>query len=549
MAGPKSEYRRISDRSASSDGGGNVSLRRYLDASQDKRSLREDWTDARTSRNEVRSVAAEQVAPHARIEEPFHKTTQVPQPDARELADIAERKNTGTAINDGPLVVDLQFVFSAAWKRRTIILAGAVVCGLLGGAMTTLLSKNYSAAVTLYFDPQKLAVELVDGDRSTSPEVLNATIDSQTRIITSYSVLENVAKNLKLTSDPEFVGKPSGNATADMNAVVSNLQKHVEVARQDSTYIFQVKVKANTPDKSADIANAVVAAYLTDTRLNAESSYGSVNAGLVGRLTDLRQAVIAAEAEVRDFTSKNDLYAVGGDQIADKRLQSLDDLLVTAQHKTISAKAQLDTVSKLGVDNVLIADGGGDNGSSRTIADLRNQYASLSANVSSLTERLGPRHPQLQSAKASLEDVKRQIRSELERMVVAARNAYQSAQNEEADLVKEMNVQKASQATNSTALIELSELERKAKAARDIYEAVLKRSEETSAQKSLYESNVRIVAQAIPSQVPDGPSRKALLIAGVFGGGVLGLGLGVVAAVAYALYARIKGRSSAIGTR
>lgn len=541
MAGPKSEYRRMSDRSAPLDGGMNVSLRRYLDASKEQTPSREAWPDVSESSIEIGSEAGEQAAPQRRSERSVRTPPQ--QSDARGSTAIDGRSDVGTVVDDGPLVVDLQFVFSSAWKRRKTILAGAVVCGLLGGAMTTLLSKNYSAAVTLYFDPQKLAVELVDGDRSTSPEVLNATIDSQTRIITSYAVLENVAKNLKLTADPEFVGRPSGNATADMNTVVSNLQKHVEVSRQDSTYIFQVKVKANAPEKSADIANAVVAAYLTDSRLNAESSYGSVNAGLVGRLTDLRQAVIAAEAEVRDFTSKNDLYAVGGDQIADKRLQSLDDLLVTAQHKTISAKAQLDTVSKLGIDNVLIADGGSDNGSSRTISDLRNQYANLSANVSSLTERLGPRHPQLQSAKASLEDVKRQIQLELERMVVVARNAYQSAQNEEADLVKEMNVQKASQATNSTALIELSELERKAKAARDIYEAVLKRSEETSAQKSLYESNVRIVAQAIPSPVPDGPGRKALLIAGIFGGAVLGFGLGIMAAVAYALYVRIGRRS------
>lgn len=544
MAGPKSEYRHMSDRSAPSDGGMNVSLRRYLNASRDKTPLQEPWRDAGTNRDDIEGVTEERAVPPAQSEAAVHRISLQSHSDIEGSSFIAKRPDVGTDVDDGPLVVDLQFVFSSAWKRRKAILAGAVVCGLLGGAMTTLLSKNYSAAVTLYFDPQKLAVELVDGDRSTSPEVLNATIDSQTRIITSYSVLENVAKNLKLTADPEFVGKPSGNVTADMNTVVSNLQRHVEVSRQDNTYIFQVKVKANTPEKSADIANAVVAAYLTDTRLNAESSYGSVNAGLVGRLTDLRQAVIAAEAEVRDFTSKNDLYAVGGDQIADKRLQSLDDLLVTAQHKTIAAKAQLDTVSKLDIDNVLIADSGGDSGGSRTIADLRNQYANLSANVSSLTERLGPRHPQLQSAKASLEDVKRQIRAELERMAVAARNAYQSAQREEADLVKEMNVQKASQATNSTALIELSELERKAKAARDIYEAVLKRSEETSAQKSLYESNVRIVAQAIPSQMPDGPSRKALLIAGVFGGGVLGLGLGIMAAVAYALYVRIGRRSA-----
>ncbi len=542
MAGPRTEYRHMIDRSAHSDGGVNVSLRRYLATPGEKAQSAETRPDMRRSAEGSGRIAKERAGFQVRDDAAARKAPKAPS-NAHGPRMTAGFVEPDTAVETGPLVVDLQFVLAAAWKRRNAILAGAVVCGLVGGAMTTLVSKNYSAAVTLYFDPQKLAIELVDGEKSTSPEVLNATIDSQTRIITSSTVLENVAKNLKLATDPEFVGRPSGDAAADMNTVVANLQKHVEVSRQEGTYIFQIKVKTNAPGKSAEIANALVAAYLNDTRLNAENSYGSVNAGLVSRLTDLRQAVIAAEAEVRDYTSKNDLYAVGGDLIADKRLQSLDDLLVSAQHKSITAKAQLDTVSKLDINNVLIGDTGSETGSSRTLADLRNQYASLSANVSSLTERLGPRHPQLQAAKASLEDVKRQIRSELERMVVAARNAYQSAQKEEADLVKEMNVQKASQATNSSALIELSELERKAKAARDIYEAVLKRSEETSAQKSLYESNVRIVAQAVPPQAPDGPSRKALLIAGVFGGGVLGFGLGVMAAVAYALYVRIRRRS------
>ncbi|MFN3320623.1 MAG: GumC family protein [Allorhizobium sp.] len=431
-----------------------------------------------------------------------------------------------------PPVIDLKFVALAAWRYRTAVLAGAVVCALLGGAMTTLLSKKYSATATLYFDPQKLAVELVENDRATSPEVLNATIDSQTQIITSRTVLETVAANLKLTTDPEFLGRASDNAASDLNRVISALQKQILVSRQEGTFIFQVKVTTGEAEKSAAIANSLVAAYLKDSRVNAEDSFGSVNTSLVNQLTALSKAVIAAEAEVRAFTAQNDLFAVGGDQIADKRLQSLDDLLVAAQQKIIEAKAQLDTVSRLDINDVLV----GDAAASRTLGDLRNQYASLSANVSSLTERLGPRHPQLQSAKASLSDIERQIRLELERMVVAARSAYESAQKEEADLLKELNVQKASQTTNSTALIELSELERKAKAARDVYEAVLKRSEETAAEMSLYSSNVRVVAEAFPAQAPDGPGRKVLLIAGTFGGGLFGLGLGIVLAAGFALY-------------
>jgi uncharacterized protein involved in exopolysaccharide biosynthesis len=129
-------------------------------------------------------------------------------------------------------------------------------------------------------------------------------------------------------------------------------------------------------------------------------------------------------------------------------------------------------------------------------------------------------------------------------MVVAARSAYESAQKEEADLLKELNVQKASQATNSTALIELSELERKAKAARDVYEAVLKRSEETAAEMSLYTSNVRVVAEAFPPQAPDGPGRKVLLMAGAFGGGLFGLGLGIVLAAGFALLRKVTRREA-----
>lgn len=431
-----------------------------------------------------------------------------------------------------PPLLDLKFVLASGCRYRTPVLGLMIVFGLVGGIVSAALPKTYSATSTLYFDPQMLAVQLDQSDRGSSPEVLNGTIDSQTQIIASRRVLETVAANLKLMSDPEFGQRASGDQAADLNRVLSELPKHMQISRQDGTYVFQVKVTTGDANKSATIANAVVAAYLDDSRTRAESSSGSMNAGLTSQLPALRKALVSAEEAVREFTSRNDLFAVDGAQIADKRLQSLDELLVAAQRKIIETKAQLDNVSRLDLNDVLI----GDAVASRTLADLRTQYAGLSANVSSLTERLGERHPQLQSAKASLSDVERQIRLELQRMVTGARGAYEVAQKEEADLLKQLNVQKASQTTNASALIELGELQRKAKAARDVYEAVLKRSEETAAEMSLYASNVRILSEAYPPQRADGPGRGALLMAGVFGGGIFGLGLGISAAVAYAFY-------------
>lgn len=524
---------------SSPDAGAAVSLRRYLAGSKSETATLEP--------PRRRPLTMDDIEKRSRERFPWQRSEIAPSADAGQQtrSGITEAHGSVAGVTSSrshaeePAVLDLAFVMVAAWTYRTRILAIALVGALSGTVLSASLPKTYSATSTLYFDPQKLVVQLGQSDSAPSPEILNGTIDSQTQIISSRRVLETVAANLKLMSDPEFGGGTAGGQTGDLNRVLAELPKRIQVLRQDGTYVFQVKVTTSEASKSATIANALVAAYLDDSRSSAESSSGSVNAGLTSQLPALRATLVAAEEEVRAFTASNDLFAVDGAQIADKRLQSLDDLLVAAQRKIIEAKAQLDNVSKLDLNDVLI----GDAAASRTLGDLRTQYAGLSANVSSLTERLGERHPQLQSAKASLSDVERQIGLELQRMVTGARGTYEVAKKEEADLLKELNVQKASQTTNASALIELGELQRKAKAARDVYEAVLRRSEETAAEKSLYASNVRILSEAYPPERADGPGRSALMMAGAFGGGLLGLGLGIGAAVALALHRRLARRT------
>lgn len=440
-----------------------------------------------------------------------------------------------------PFVFDAGFVLSTLWRYRTPVLASAILFGIIGGMATLALPRKYTAYASLYFDPQRFAAEFLNDDKSVSPEILNATIDSQAKIITSSAVLREVVTDLNLSTDPALLPRSLGDAEADANVVMSNLARAIKVKREDGTFVLQVAVEGGEPRRAAEIANALVNAYVADERSSNEEAFGNQNNGLAGRLDRLRDAVIAAEAAARDYRASNDLYSVGGDLIVDKRLQSLDDQLVDAQRKTIQAKAQLDSVSKLGVENLLLPEAAGDSGGSRNLADLRAQFATLSASVSSLVQQLGPRHPQLLAAQASLDNLRLQIKGELDRMVAVARSNHKAAQDEETELVKEINIQKASQAANSPSLIELSELERKAKAARDIYEAVLERSETTSTRQGLYESKFRVITKASPPLVADGPSRKVLLLAGAFGGALAGLGLALLVALGLRMRSRLTG--------
>ncbi len=75
-------------------------------------------------------------------------------------------------------------------------------------------------------------------------------------------------------------------------------------------------------------------------------------------------------------------------------------------------------------------------------------------------------------------------------------------------------MQKALQASTSDKQVELNELQRKATAARDIYETVLKRSGQTSEEQNFNQSNIRVIFRLTEPPVKgDGPGKTILLVA------------------------------------
>lgn len=437
-----------------------------------------------------------------------------------------------------PAGVDLAFIIACGLHNRRLILASTVALGLLGAAMTFGLSKNYTSSISLYFDPQQVAANFLKDDKTLAPEVLNATIESQLQIITSSAVLEKVVKELGLSADPSFAGTSLGQGDAATRAAINTLAQSIKAARENGTYVISLNVKTGDPALSANIANAIVAAYTDNEQANATRSLGNASDGVASRVDELRQSVIAAEAQARDFRAKNELYTVAGDFIADKRMLSLDEQLVAAQRNAIAAKTQLDAISRLNADTILVSNAGQDSAMSRTLSDLRAQYAELSGSISSLAQQLGPRHPKLLAAKASLRDIQSSITAELARVLASARSNYQAAQEQVSELTKRIGVEKANQAVISPKLIELSELERKAKAVRDIYETVLQHSEQTATEKGLYENRFRVIAPATQPIKADGPGTKILMVAGAFGGALAGFCLSVLFATAAVLLSR-----------
>lgn len=422
-------------------------------------------------------------------------------------------------------IIDAAMVLGASWRHRWVILALAILMAGLGAAASTQLPRKYTATTTLYFDPQQVSLD-DQPQASLSQEVVLARIDSQSQILISRRVLAAVARELNLGEDKEFGGPPV--------TTTAKLGKAVNVEREDNTYVVNLAVKSKDADKSANIANTIVKAFSAEQQNAAAGEYDSNTSALDGRLEELGSQLRQAEQAVAEFRARNNLEpAATTDPDQAKRTAALEEFLLTAQSKTIAAKARYDAVSRFEVAD-LVSGSAPEQGvttSSTALSQLQQQYGVASANVSNLETKFGTRHPQLVAARATLSSVSGAIRGEITRMTTAAQADYERAKAEEDAVAKELSVQRALDNNKSGPLIEYRELRRRADAARGIYETVLKHSRQSSEEQRLVKSNVRVISPAEPPLQADGPSRSILLVACAFGGLVAGLMLGLLYAV------------------
>nr|WP_244314013.1 GumC family protein [Roseibium denhamense] len=419
--------------------------------------------------------------------------------------------------------------------RHWILVAICIVAGvLLISAFLMSLTRTYTADTSLYFDPRQLLFNVTgQADAVVPPQTIESIIDSQIQLLRSDAVLERVVARFDLEEDAEFnSGARAGDETF---AVVSALKEAVSTYRDGGSYLVSLGVKTKDPMKSAILANGIADEFIAFEKSSVNQVYSGLTDALTTRLEVLAANVRAADTAVDEFRAQNDLVTAKGDLISEDRLLSLNQALLTAQQKTIEAQANLNAVSTLDLNNAV--SGNLDNSvASSTLVDLRRQYASASSNVASLEAALGARHPSLSAARAALSGIQSQIRSELQRIVAAAQSELERAQREQEEISKELQTQKALSVSNAPNQGILQKLELEAETARSLYEAVLKRMQESTENQNIGLTNVRIVAYASAPLTADGPGRLSLLIAGIVGGALFGFTVAAFIIVVRLLY-------------
>src|ERR1700761_5398087 len=151
-------------------------------------------------------------------------------------------------------------LFTLLWRRKTAIIASALITAAAAVIAGKSLTPKYTAIAELYIDPREL--QLVDREltpRAVDVSGLSMVVESQARLITSNSVLLQVIKNTDLESDPEFGGGTASKGvissivgllglhhaderSADHIVALDALSRHITIRKTERSFVVDVEV-------------------------------------------------------------------------------------------------------------------------------------------------------------------------------------------------------------------------------------------------------------------------------------------------------------------
>ena len=430
-------------------------------------------------------------------------------------------------------------------KRRILLVCFAVGAAALGFAFGVMRGKEYTATGEIQIQPGsasslKSITSLFDSELSSLDEIM----ETDVAILESPTLLTDVAKNLNLLTNKDFVAPgstiagPNGtkiplwngdlNSPWVRNAVAGRLKAGLTAARVPRTELISISFRSPSPSLSANIVDGVESTFIEENFKSKFNTTQQVSKWLTSQIEDLRGMVQASQDRMVDLQKKLGIYAFDPQHtLAIGEVAGLDKGISDATEARVLAEARYRILSSLPPDQIQDAPTSPGESSQSLLAGLRAQRATAAASLARLQPVYGPNYPQVKQLNAEIASLDQQIAKQEARVVQQAKDAYgvaQSAENQAKALRGEKEQQFYGQRDDIVHYMLLNE---EYESNRQMYESILTRLREAAVDAGLDSADVSLVDLAAlpisPSSTP--PTRLA----------EMGLGFGLFAGITLAL--------------
>lgn len=452
-----------------------------------------------------------------------------------------EEKEPGEVID----VEKLMAIARRQWRVVAICVGAAIVLGLVYLITAVPI---YTAAASVLIDRRnsELVNQFANMGMLQDDE---AAVLSEVEVFRSDSIALAVVDKLKLTENPLFMA-PSRSLFGTLRSLLSfkswfasdvleadraraNAAKAVidgmSVDRVGRSYVLSISYSSPSPKLAADIAGAIADAYLVDKLNSKYDATRRASDWLQERIAELRQKSLESDLAVQKFRSENGLLQVGSSAgtllLSDQQLSQLNSALIQAQADTAKAQARYDNVKAIvesGRTDAIVTDVL----DSSISNDLRKKYLEASKFEAEISARLGRDHVQAVRARKEMDEYKRLMFDELNRIAESYQSELVVAQTREKSLKDSVDQAMGVSSTAGETQVELRELERSAETYRSLYQTFLTRYQEATQQQSFPITESRIITRAQVPEKPSAPKKPLTMAFALILGLAMGAGIG-----------------------
>jgi exopolysaccharide transport family protein len=440
-------------------------------------------------------------------------------------------------------------------RRQYAVIIFVAALGLAASAIYLRITPpTYTAQVKVLFGNPK--AQFIQQQSVLAELPIDATqLETQIQILKSKAIATSVINQLKLADDPDFrdsgvslnsvwqrirgwLGSTPpdpqvGRQDAPIDGLVAAFDSRLTAVRLGLSTVIEISFTTGGSARSAEIANAIANAYVTD-QLNAKfDASRTATAWLQDRLKELGQQALTAERAVNAFKSQNNIVAVGGKLMDEQQVTELNSRLVAVRAQTSEALARLNRFETIlasnSADSASIGnlDAAGTEALANPIINtLRQQYLEYARRESEWSHRFGRDHLAVVNLRTQMRGIRTSILDEVRRLAETSRSDFEVAKQRQRDIEKQLAVAVSQSRTTNSAELTMRDLEASAKGYRTFYESFLQRHMGSVQQESFPISEARVISPASPPQTKSKPKTGLILMLGMFGGIALGSALG-----------------------
>ena len=341
-------------------------------------------------------------------------------------------------------------------------------------------------------------------------------------------MLRGIKAQIVALARGDAAAPPSGPARSmTENQQADAFLGRVQVAPVRGSRLVDVYFVAADPQFAARAVNVLAEEYVNQNLEFRLQNTDKTLEWLTQEVAKQQNVVQGSERMLAEYReNKNALSLEDRQNIIVSRLNQVNDAASRARMTRIQKEALYNQVASARDRDSLSTIA-----SSPFVQQLKTRVSELQREKLRLEDRYGEKHPDVQRVNGQIADAQRQLDVEVDKSVAAIKADYQASVDEEKQLGRDLETQKAQATDLNRKSIDYSVLQREAESNRQVYESLLQREKELRVVSNSRANNVRLLDKA---EVPGSPftpnTRRAWMMALLFG---LGMGIAVAFVIDY----------------